>query len=174
MGDQTDPVSISVPLTYIDGPHTARLRDGRFLDFRRGEAERPEISIPISENEREHLLLLFIPHEASYRVLKIHTPPGAIRGGDRYLINATETRLAIKLGENRPVVVDAGNSGVIRGPGGRDITSLPVLISLFQNGEWTLASTENWYIDARNRSYLVAHISPRTRQLTFHVVREGL
>jgi hypothetical protein len=170
----TDRIAFQVPLNYIDGPHTATLREGRFLDFFPGKAEKPEFSLTIAENERTDLLLYFIRNGDSYKVLKILTPPANLRGGDRYVLNGTDSRLGIKLDKQEPLFLDSGKSGIVRGPGGNEIVSLPVLISRFQNDEWKLASTENWYIDPRSRGYLFAYISPRTRQLTFHVITERL
>lgn len=174
VGSGAERVDVTVPLTHIAGPHTARLRDGRFLDFWRGEAEAPEISIPIGENERKDLLLFFLPEGESFRVLKVSTPATRIRGGDRLLLNATDSRLAIKLGSGQPVMIDPGKSGLVRGPGGDDTVSLPVLISRLEEEQWKPSSTENWYIDPRIRSYLFAYISPRSRHLAFHVVTERL
>ncbi len=180
-GDQASPVfkagaggdvEVEVPLTHIGGPHKATLRDGRFLDFRRGNAELPEISLPIAENERKDLLLLFIAVEKGYRVLKVNTPLSLIRGGDRFIINATSHRLAIKSGEAKPVLIDPGKSGLLGAPRGDGMVSVPVLISLEEDSRWKLASTENWHIDTRFRRYLFAYISPRTRQLAFHAVSE--
>ncbi len=45
-------VDVEVPLTYIGGPYKAHLREGGFLDFWRGEGEKPEISLTITEAER--------------------------------------------------------------------------------------------------------------------------
>lgn len=167
-------VEIEVPLTYIAGPFKAPLRDGRMLDFFHDSGEKPVISLEIKPAEREHLLLVFFQQEESFRVLQVHTPPNRLKGGDRYLLNATDSRLAVKLGNGQPVLIDTGKSGVISSPGGSGIRSLPVLISRLHDEEWKLASTENWHIDPRIRSYLFAYISPRTRHLAFHVVSERL
>jgi hypothetical protein len=174
VGSAERQVEVEVPLTYIGGPHKAPLRDGRFLDFWRGDAERPEISLAITEAERKDLLLFFIPAKEGFRVMKLRTPPASIRGGDRYLVNATDTRLAIKLGNAKPVFIDPGKADLLRGPRGDEVVSLPVLISLREGDEWKLASTENWYCDPRFRKFLFAYISPRTRHLAFHGVSEQL
>jgi hypothetical protein len=175
IGHASGKVEVEVPLTYIGGPHKATLRDGRFLDLWRGNAELPEISLPIAGDERKDLLLVFIPAEQSFKVIKVNTPLSRIRGGDRFIINATNKSLALKSGGDKPVFIDSGKSGLLRGPGGGEILSVPVLISLKEESDdWKLASTENWQFDPRFRRYLFAYISPRTRQLTFHGVAERM
>ena len=165
-------VEIEVPLTFIAGPFEAPLRDGTTLDLWQGAAEKPVISLEIKPAEREHLLLVFFQQDESFRVLKVHCPPNRIKGGDRFIINATPNEMAIKLGKAEPLMIPASKSGVLAGPPGSEIVSLPVLISLKQEDEWKLASTEQWPCDPRFRKFLVAYMSPRTRQLVFHSVSE--
>lgn len=167
-------LDITVPLTHIGGPHKAGLREGRFLDFFRGDNEKPEISLTIAEGERKDLLLFFFPVGESFKVMKVHTPPGRIRGGDRHLLNVTGSRLAVKIGDAKPVYIDPGKSGLLRGPGGDEPLSLPILINIREGEKWKPASTENWHFDPRFRGYLFAFISPRTRHLAFHVVSERM
>ena len=167
-------VEVEVPLTYIAGPFEATLRDGRFLDFREGSEEEPGISVEIAEGERKDLLLLFIAGKEEFRVLKVRTPVNRIAGGDRYIVNATTSDLAFKLGDSKPIRIEPGKSGLLKGPGGNDIVALPVLISQKKGDEWELASTENWYCDPRVRKYLFAYMSPRTGHLSFHPVSERL
>ncbi|MCH7228140.1 hypothetical protein [Haloferula sp. A504] len=174
VGSTDSRVEVEVPLTYIAGPHQAPLRDGRFLDFWRGDAEKPEITLSLAEAERKDLLLIFFPKDDTYHVVKVHAPSTRIRGGDRYIVNATRTELAIKLGDGAPLFVASGKTGLLRGPRSADAVSLPVLISLKKDGEWKLASTENWPCDPRFRKYLFAYISPRSRHLVFHSVSERL
>jgi hypothetical protein len=167
-------IEVKVPLTYIAGPFKTRLREGGFLDFWRAGEEKPELSLTITEAERKDLLLFFIPMKESFKVMKVRTPLTSIRGGDRYLVNATKSQLAIKLGDQKPVLIDPGKAGLLRGPGGADVVSLPVLISMKEDEKWKLVSTENWHCDPRFRKYLFAYISPRTRHLAFHGVEERL
>jgi hypothetical protein len=167
-------LEIEVPLTFIAGPFEAPLRDGTTLDLWQGAAEKPVISLEITPAEREHLLLVFFQQDETFRVLKVHAPPGRIKGGDRFMINATPNEMAIKLGNSEPLMIPASKSGVLAGPPGSDIVSLPVLISLKQDDEWKLASTEQWPCDPRFRKFLVAYMSPRTRQLVFHSVTERM
>ena len=47
-----------------------------------------------------------------------------------------------------------------------------MVVNLKQDGEWKLASTEDWPCDPRFRKYLVAYMSPRSRQLVFHSLSE--
>lgn len=170
-GDRTE---IEVPMTYIAGPFKAPLRDDRFLDLWRDEGEQPEISLPITEAERKDLLLFFIPQEESFRVIKVRTPLGRIRGGDRYLINASPRPLAIKTDQGKQLLLEPGKGDILRGPGGDDISAMKVLVSLKQEESWRLASTETWYSDPRFRKYLFAYLSPRSGQLVFHSVSERL
>jgi hypothetical protein len=174
VGTAEGQVEVEVPLTYIAGPFKAPLRDERFLDFWRGNGDKPEISLPIRPSEHKDLLLFFVPADKSFKVLKVSTPLTRIRGGDRYLVNATDGELAIKLGDKKPLRVAPGKAGLVRGPGGSKLVTLPVLISRKDGEEWKLASTETWYLDPRFRKYLFAYVSPRSRQLSFHVVSERL
>lgn len=173
-GSSDRQVEIEVPLTFIAGPFEAPLRDGTTLDLWQGAAEKPAISIVIKPAEREHLLLVFFQQGETFRVLKVHSPPDRIKGGDRFIINATPNEMAIKLGKAEPLMIPASKSGVLAGPPGRSIVSLPVLVSLKQEDEWKLASTEQWPCDPRFRKYLVAYISPRSRHLVFHSVTERM
>jgi hypothetical protein len=167
-------VDVEVPLTFIEGPHKVTLRENRFLDFWRGAAEKPEISVPIEANERKDLLLIFFPTGETFKVIKVLTPVTQLRGTDRYLVNATKDQIGVKIGNGEPVFIDSGKSGVLRGPGGNDVVSLPVLISQKQGEEWKPSSTENWHFDPRARAYLFAYTSERTGHMTFHVITERL
>lgn len=173
-GQGTDAESFEIPLTYIAGPFKATLRDDTFLDLWRGNAETPEISLRIAPAERTHLLLVFMPRESSFRVLKINTPPDKVKGGDRLVINAAPDELAIKLGDMKPIRVPSGKSGLLSGPPGKEIVSLPVLIQRKVADKWQLASTEQWPCDPRFRKILFAYIHPRTGHLAFHAVAERL
>ena len=173
-GSGAKQVEIEVPLTFIAGPFEATLRDGVFLDLWQGAAEKPAISLEILPAEREHLLLVFFQQDESFRVLKVHAPPNRIKGGDRFIINATPNEMAIKLGNAQPLMIQPSKSGVLAGPPGSEIVSLPVLVSLKHEDDWKLASTEQWPCDSRFRKYLVAYLSPRSRQLVFHSVTERL
>jgi hypothetical protein len=168
-GLQTD---VKVPLTHIAGPFKTRLREGGFLDFWRGSEEKPEISLRITEAEQKDLLLFFIPFKESFKIMKVSTSPNRISGGDRLLVNATKSQMAIKLGNAKPLLIEPGKSKLLKGPGGKDAVSIPVLISLKEGKEWKLVSTEQWLCDPRFRKFLFAYISPRTRHLAFHGVRE--
>ena len=47
---------------------------------------------------QKDLLLVFIPVNESFEILKIHVPTSGIKGGDHYVINATTTDVSIKFG----------------------------------------------------------------------------
>jgi hypothetical protein len=167
-------IDIEVPLTFIAGPFEAPLRDGTTLDLWQGAAEKPAISLEITPAERKHLLLVFFQQGETFRVLKVLTPPDRIKGGDRFIINVTPHELAIKLGDSKPLLIQAGKSGVLAAPQESKIVSLPVLVSLKQGEDWKLASTESWPHDPRFRRYLIAYLSPVSRQLAFHILPERM
>lgn len=167
-------IGVKVPLTYIAGPFKTRLREGGFLDFWRAGEEKPEISLRITEVEQKDLLLFFIPFKESFKIMKVSTSPKRIGGGDRLLFNATKSQMAIKLGNAKPLLIEPGKSKLLKGPGGKDAVSIPVLISLKEGKEWKLVSTEQWLCDPRFRKFLFAYISSRTRHLAFHGVSERL
>jgi hypothetical protein len=173
-GSGSRQVEVEVPLTFIAGPFEAPLRDGVFLDLWQGASEKPAISLKIEPAEREHLLLVFFEQEKTFRVLKVVTPPNRIKGGDRFIINATPHEMAIKLGKSEPLMIPPGKSGVLAAPPGSGIVSLAVLVSLKQEDEWKLATTEQWPFDARFRKFLVAYLSPRSNHLVFHSVTERM
>ena len=164
---------IEVPLTHIAGPFKATLRDARFLDFwGMAAAGKPEVSLEITATERDDLLLIFFPDGEGYRVMKVNTSPARIKGGDRFIINTTPTEIGIKLGTSEPVVIPPAKTGLLAAPPSTKPVSLPVVVNLKQDGEWKLASTEDWPCDPRFRKYLVAYMSPRSRQLVFHSLSE--
>lgn len=171
-GNETGSTRFEIPITYIAGPFKTTLRDGVFLDLWRGAAEIPEISLRIEPCEHEHLLLAFIPHESGFRVLKINTPPGNIKGGDRFIINASPEDLAVRLGDMKPIQIPSGKSGILHGPPGMEVVSLPALIHRKTGKTWELASTEQWPCDPRFRKFLFAYTLPESRHLTFHAVSE--
>lgn len=173
-GSETASTCFEIPLHYIAGPFTAKLRDGVFLDLWRGENALPEISLRIAPGEHEHLLLAFIAHESGFRILKINTPHGKIKGGDRFIINASPDELAFRLGDGSPIRITSGKSAILHGPPGKGIVSLPALIHR-KNGEtWELASTEQWPCDPRFRKFLFVYFPPKSPHLTFHAVSERL
>ncbi len=173
-GSASSKIEIEVPLTFIEGPFEVPLRDGIFLDLTRGDTEKPDISIQISPAERKDLLLVFFQQDDTFRVLKVLSPTSRIKGGDRFIFNVTQSEMAIKLGQSEPLIIPPGKSGILAGPTGNSIVSLPVLISLKQQDKWELVSTENWPCDSRFRKYLFAYMSPRSRQLVFHSVTERM
>jgi hypothetical protein len=175
-GNEPGSSSFKVPITYIAGPFKATLRDDLFLDLWRGDTKAPEISLRIKPNERANLLLAFIPHKSGFRILKINTPLEKLKGGDRLIINATSDSLAFQLGKMKRIRILSRKSGILKGPAGKKIVSLPALIhrkTKTETGErWKLASTEQWPCDPRFRKFIFAYICPRHRHLVFHAVSE--
>lgn len=163
---------IEIPLTHIAGPFKAPLRNGVFLDLWGSSGEKPAMSVEIKPAEREHLLLVFFPDGDGFQVMKVLATPTRIKGGDRFIINTTPDEIGIKMGSGQPVLIPSAKTGLLEGPPGTKVVSLPVVINQKQAGEWKLASTEDWPCDPRFRKYLIAYLSPRTRQLTFHSVSE--
>lgn len=174
IGNGEKQVAVKIPMTYIEGPIKATLRDDKFLDFWRGSAEKPELSIAIDPAKSKDLLLVFIPDKETFRILTIQAPLSKFKGGDRYIVNATPTDIAIKLGDAAPLLIASQKSGILAGPGGKKLQSLPVLIKQKSGEAWSLVSTENWNCDPRFRKYLFIYTSPRTRHIAFHGVSERL
>jgi hypothetical protein len=173
-GEGEASTSFEVPLTYIAGPFKATLREGIFLDLWRGDGEKPEISVRILPAEHKDLLLVFVPKGDGFRLLKIPTPSKRIKGGDRLVVNATPADLALKLGDMAAIRIAPGASGILKGPSGNEIVSLPALVSRKVGDKWKLASTENWPCDPRFRKILFAYMDTRSRQLSFHAVSEAV
>lgn len=171
-GTGKEKTKLEVPLTYIAGPFKAPLRDGVYLDFWGADTGKPTISLEIKPTEREHLLLVFFPEGESFRVMKVQAAPTLIKGGDRFIINTTPDEIGIKLGDSKPLLVPSAKTGLLSGPPGGKAVTLPVVINQKQDGVWKLASTEDWPCDPRFRKFLIAYVSPRTRQLAFHSLSE--
>jgi hypothetical protein len=167
---------LEVPLTYIGGPFKATLRDGKYLDFFEGAAEKPSLTVDVPPAMRKDLLLIFIPKEESYNILKVHAPATKINGGDRYIVNATAGDLAIQLGKTKPILITPAKASILKNPGGNKIETHPVVIKQKKKGEkeWNLVSTENWACDPRFRNFLFIYRSPRTGHIAFHGVSDRL
>jgi hypothetical protein len=169
-------VDVDVPLFHIAGPMRATLRDGRHLDFFQGNAPSPSVSVEIPEAWRRDLLLIFMPmpDNGGFRILPLHVPVSAIKGGDRFILNVSDKPLAIRYGGAPPLLIPSGRSGLISAPGDQGISSIPVVI-LEQTGDgWTTISTEDWPHDSRVREFLFFYRSPRTNHVTVHGVSERL
>jgi hypothetical protein len=173
-GDDRRAVEFEVPMTHIAGPFQAGLRDGVFLDLRREGSQTPDHSIRIEPAEAKHLLLVFFPQENGFRITKVQTQPERIKGGARMIVNITPNEMAIKMGDLKPLLIPPAGSGILEGPPGDEIVSLPVLINLKKDDQWELASTEQWPYDPRFRRFLFAYICPHNRHLMFHGVSEML
>jgi hypothetical protein len=165
-------VEIEVPLTHIAGPFKAALRDGVHLDLWGDSTEKPAVSLEIKPAEREHLLLVFFPEGNGFRAMKVLASPDRVKGGDRFIINTTPDEIGIKLGNAAPVLIPSAKTGLLAGPPGGKATTLPVIVNRKLDGKWTLASTEDWPCEPRFRKFLIAYLSPRSRQLVFHSVSE--
>ena len=160
--------TVEVPLTDIEGPFKATLRDEQFLDFFQGASEKPALSIKVPPANRQDLLLVFVPKGDSFTVLQVHAPRAKIKGGDRYIVNATQGDLALQLGKTKPILIKTSSAGILSSPSGSKMETLPVVIKQKTGEDWKLVSTEYWTCDPRFRSFLFVYRSPRTGHITFH------
>lgn len=167
-------VEVEVPLTYIAGPFTATLREGKFLDFFEGDAEQPALTTQIPEAMRSDLLIAFVPDEKSFKLLKIHAPRNKIGGGDYYVVNAMESDVAIKYGSTKPILIQPGKSAILHDRAAAKSPTLPVVINQKQGEQWKLISSENWPNDARFRNFLFLYNSARDLHLAIHGISERL
>jgi len=165
-------VEIEVPLTYIAGPFSATLRDDKFLDFFEGGAKVPAISTEIPVAMLKDLLVVFVPAEKGFKLLKIHAPPTALGGGDHYVVNATEADVAIKYGSAKPVLVKPGKSAILHDGAAGKAPTLPVVINRKDGDQWKLVSTENWPNDVRFRNFLFLYKSARDHHMAIHGISE--
>lgn len=167
-------VTVKVPLTYIEGPFKATLRDDKFLDFFEDSAKAPALSTVIPPEMRKDLLLVFIPDKKGFKILRIHAPKSEIKGGDYYVTNATSSEIAIKYGVAKPVVVVPGKSALLRDSPANRSPTLPVIINQKDGDRWKLVSSENWPRDVRFRNFLFLYISARDHHIAIHGISERL
>ena len=163
---------VKVPLTYIAGPFTATLRDEQYLDFFEPGAKVPVLSTVVPPEMQKDLLLVFIPVKESFEILKIHTPPSAIQGGDHYVINATPTDVAIKFGAVKPVLIHSKKAALLHDPAAGKSLTLPVIIQQKDGDQWKLVTTENWPYDTRFRTFLFLYTSLRDHHMAFHGITQ--
>jgi hypothetical protein len=163
---------VSVPLTYIAGPFSATLRDDQYLDFFEPGGKVPVLSTSVPPGLQKDLLLVFIPVKESFEILKIHAPPSAIKGGDHYVINATASDVAIKLGTVKPVLIQPKKSALLHDPAAGKALTLPVRIQQKDGDEWKLVTTENWPHDVRFRTFLFLYKSARDHHMAFHGITQ--
>lgn len=165
-------IEVKIPLTYIAGPFKATLREGGYLDFWQGGGDKPEISIRIGKKERKNLLLVFFSSKEGFSILKVNTAQGRFKGGDRYIVNATNSDIALKLGNMNQLLVKANKTGILHAP--KTKNTLPVQIKQREKEDWRLVSTENWYFDRRFRKFLFIYHSSKSSAILFHGVSERL
>jgi hypothetical protein len=163
---------VEVPMTYIAGPFSATLRDDQYLDFFEPGTKEPVLSTVVPPEWQKDLLLVFIPVKKSFDILKIHTPPTAIQGGDHYVINATTTDVAIKLGKIKPVRIHSKKAALLHDPAAGNALTLPVEIRQKDGDRWKLVTTENWPYDKRFRTFLFLYTSIRDRHMAFHGITQ--
>lgn len=172
LGGKNSKEEVTVPLTHLEGPFKQTLGEGGFLNFWRGDEEKPEISVKINPSERKNLLLVFVPQKESFSVLKINMGNGKFKGGDRFIVNVTKKDIAIRMGNMKPLYVKSLKKGILRAPSKGSL--FPVLIKQRQSKEWALVGTEDWHIDRRFRKILFIYRSPKNRGILFHGVSERL
>ena len=167
-------VPVKVPMTYIAGPFTATLRDDQFLDFFVPNTKVPVLSITVPRALQKDLLLVFVPVKETFEILKIHTPPSSIQGGDRYVINATAADIAIKFGSATPVLISPKKGAVLHDAAAGKSPTLPVIIQQKDGNDWKLVTTENWPHDVRFRTFLFLYTSLRDHHMAIHGISERL
>jgi hypothetical protein len=161
-----------VPLTHIAGPFTATLRDGKHLEFFQPDSKAPVITTVIPPALREDLLLVFIPQEDTFEILKIHAPDAAIKGGAHYVINATTAEVAVKFGSLEPVLLPSRKAAILHDPSAGKSLTVPVVIRRKEGEEWKLVTTENWPHDTRFRTFLFLYKSMRDHHMAFHAITQ--
>lgn len=164
--------ALQAPLTYIAGPFTATLRDGQHLDFFAPGGLLPVISTAVPPELHKDLLIVFVPQKESYKILKIHTPPSTIKGGDHYVINAAPHDVAIKLGSLDPVLIPSKKSALLHDAAAGNALTLPVIIRQKDGEQWKLVTTENWPHDTRFRTFLFLYTSMRDQHMAFHGITQ--
>jgi hypothetical protein len=170
----TKETEVSVPLTHIEGPFTATLREDKYLDFYKPGGMEPEISTEISPQPRKDLLLVFVPKGETFEIIKIHVPPAGIKGGDHYVINASATEVAIKFGSAKPVLVSARKSALLHDPAAGNARTLRVVIQQKNGEEWVPVTTENWPYDTRFRTFLFLYTSAQDHHMAFHAITQSV
>lgn len=163
---------ISVPLTYIAGPFTATLREGKHLDFYKPDIEEPVLTTEIPPDMRRDLLLVFVPREDTFEILKIHVPRAKIKGGDHYVINATPHEVAIRFGSSSPVRISPKKAALLSDPAAGNALTLPVVIQQKEGEDWKPVTTENWPHDTRFRTFLFLYTSSRDHHMAFHGITQ--
>lgn len=161
-----------VPLTYIAGPFTATLRDDKHLDFFKPGIKEPVLSTMVPPEMQKDLLVVFIPVKDSFEILKIHTPPAGIKGGDHYVINATTTDISIKFGTLNAVIIQSRKASILHDPTAGKSLTLPVVIQQKDGDQWKLVTTENWPHDVRFRTFLFLYTSMRDHHMAFHGITQ--
>lgn len=156
VGVQEDLTDIEVPSNRFIGPFEVPLRaDSGQLDFFKAGSPVPVMSVTIAEGETSNLFIFLIPKgEGGYRVLKINAPMSEFEGGDRYLINATGKRIALKYGEKDRFLVNPGQSRVLKHEAANEEGIVKVLMAGESEGDFKLIRSETWYCDLRFRSFL--------------------
>ena len=170
--DGSKETQMLVPLTYIAGPFTATLRDEKHLDFFKPGIKEPVLSTAVPPELQKDLLLVFIPVNESFEILKIHAPLTSIQGGDHYVINASTDDVSIKFGSLKPVFIASKKSALLHDPAAGKALTLPVIIRQKDKDEWKLVTTENWPHDTRFRTFLFLYSSMRDHHMAFHGITQ--
>jgi hypothetical protein len=163
---------VEVPMTYIAGPYTATLRDGMFLDFYQPGGEMPFLSTKVPAEWQKDLLLIVVPNEKSYEILKVHAPLTSVPGGAHYTINATANDVAIKFGSQKTVLIRSKKSAVLHDPSAGNALTVPAVIRQKDGDQWKLVTTENWPHDRRFRTFLFLFQSSRDQHMAFHGITQ--
>jgi hypothetical protein len=164
--------AIEVPMTYIAGPYTATLREGQYLDFFAPGGEVPALSTTIPTEWQKDLLLVFVPNEKSYEILKVHAPVLTIPGGSHYIVNASPHDVAISYSKQKPLLILSKKSALLQDSSSSRAATIPVVIRQKEGDTWKLVSTENWPLDRRFRTFLFLYQSSRDQHMAFHGITQ--
>lgn len=165
-------IPLQVPLTYIAGPFSATLREGKHLDFFEANGKVPVLSTVVPPELQKDLLLVFIPVKDSFEILKIPVPASGIKGGAHYVVNATSSDVAIQFGALKPVLIRSKKAELLHDPAAGASLTLPVSIQQKEGDEWKPVTTENWPHDPRFRTFLFLYKSARDHHMAFHGITQ--
>lgn len=169
-------VEVTAPISHIEGPFRASLRDGIHLDFYDPDDEtKPKMSTKIPATVKKDLLLVLVPGKEGYKIKQVRTPRAKFKGGDRFLTNFTRSKLGVKFGKKKAIPLAAGKSTILSNPRTNKDNLYPIDIQEQVDGnKWKLVTEETWSCDPRFRKYLFIYRSPRTKHIAFHAVSERL
>ena len=174
VGVPGDLTALKVPPNRFVGPFTVPLReDANLLDFYQTGNPKPAFSVTVTESERDNFFIFLIPSEGGYRAMKIHAPASRLKGGDRYLMNATGKPLAIKYGEKDRLLVRSGESEILKLTAANADGVVKVLMAQETDGKFELIRSLSWYCDPRFRRFVFIY-DKNGGKIGFYTVSERI